>query len=70
MLHSPGLEAVALKVRPSTLVSKVMAGFKKIRHVDQGKICWLVFDGERLDPETRICDTEIEDGDVVDVQIR
>jgi hypothetical protein len=67
MLNSPGLESVALKVRSTTLV---MAGFKKIRHVDQEKTCWLIFDGERLHPETRICDTEIEDGDVVDVQIR
>jgi hypothetical protein len=70
MLNSPGLESVALKVRPTTLISKVMAGFKKIRQVDQAKTCWLIFDGERLPPETRICDTEIEDGDVVDVQIR
>jgi hypothetical protein len=70
MLNSPGLEPVLLKVRPTTLVSKIMAGFKKIRHVEQGKTCWLIFDGERLDPETRIGDTEIEDGDAVDVQIR
>jgi hypothetical protein len=70
ILNSPSLESVALKVRPTTLISKVMAGFKKIRQVDQEKICWLIFDGERLNPETRICDTEIEDGDVVDVQIR
>jgi hypothetical protein len=70
MLNSPGLESVLLKVRPTTLVSKVMAGFKKIRHVEQEKTCWLIFDGERLEPETRICDTEIEDGDAVDVQIR
>ena len=70
MLNSPGLESVLLKVRPTTLVSKVMAGFKKIRQVEQGMTCWLIFDGERLDPETRIGDTEIEDGDAVDVQIR
>jgi hypothetical protein len=70
MLNSPGLESVLLKVRPTTLVSKIMAGFKKIRDIEQGKTCWLIFDGERLDPETRIADTEIEDGDVVDVQIR
>ena len=35
MLNSPGLELVALKVRSTTLVGKVMAGFKKIRHVDE-----------------------------------
>ena len=70
MLNSPGLEPVLLKVRPNTLVGKVMAGFKKIRQVEKGKTCWLIFDGERLDPDTRICDTEIEDGDAVDVQIR
>jgi hypothetical protein len=70
LLNSPGLESVLLKVRPTTLVSKIMAGFKKIRDIEREKTCWLIFDGERLDPETRIADTEIEDGDVVDVQIR
>lgn len=69
-LKCPGIEQVHLKVRASTLVSKVMAGFQKIRRVDKEKTCWLSFDGERLDPEKTIGDTEIEDGDVVDVQIR
>ncbi len=69
-LKSLGLEPFYLKVRASTLVSKIMAGFKKIRQVEHGKTCWLVFDGERLDPDSKIGDTEIEDGDVVDVQIR
>ena len=69
-LSSPGLEPFYLKVRASTLVSKIMAGFRKVREIEHGKTCWLVFDGERLDPDTRIGDTEIEDGDAVDVQIR
>ena len=49
MLNSPGLEPVLLKVRPTTMFSKIMAGFKKIRQVEQAKTCWLIFDGERLD---------------------
>lgn len=69
-LKSPGIDDMFLKVRATTLVSKVMAGFKKVRQVESSKTCWLIFDGERLEPEATIGDTEIENGDSVDVQIR
>ena len=69
-LKSPGLVELTLKVRPSTPIAKIMAGFKKIRKVDEWKTCWLIFDGERLEPEATVGQTEIEDGDTIDVQIR
>jgi Ubiquitin-2 like Rad60 SUMO-like len=70
VMNAPGLQALALKVRPSTPIAKMMAGFKKLRKVDAEKTCWLVFDGERLDPDKFVKDTEIEDGDVVEVHVR
>jgi len=67
VMNAQGLEALTLKVRPSTPIAKMMAGFKKVRNVDAEKACWLVFDGERLDPDKFVKDTEIEDGDAVEV---
>ena len=69
-LKNPDMEPLQLKVRPHTEVSRIMAGFKKIRNVEGGKTCWLIFEGERLDAGTTIDNTEIRDGDLVDVQIR
>ena len=69
-LKNPDMEPLQLKVHPHTKVSKIMAGFKKIRNVEGGKTCWLIFEGERLEPDTTIDNTEIGDGDLVDVQIR
>lgn len=69
-LKSPGLETLLLKIRPSTEIHKIMAGFKKMKQVDEGKTCWLMFDGERLDPDHKVADTELDHDDVVEVVIR
>jgi Ubiquitin-2 like Rad60 SUMO-like len=70
VLNAQGLDAVQLKVRPSTVISKLMDAFKNRRNLDPGKTCWLVFDGDRLEPDSTVADTEIEDGDAVEVHVR
>ncbi|KAF7504302.1 hypothetical protein GJ744_002491 [Endocarpon pusillum] len=70
VMNAQGLEPLQLKVRPSTPVAKMMAGFKKLRQIDSAKTCWLVHDGDRLEPESLVRDTEIEDGDAVEVHVR
>ncbi len=70
VMNAQGLEPLQLKVRPSTLIAKMMAGFKKVRQVDPAKTCWLIHDGDRLEPESLVRDTEIEDGDAVEVHVR
>lgn len=70
VMNAQGLEALHLKVRPNTPVAKMMAAFKKMRQVDPEKTCWLVHDGNRLEPESIVGDTEIEDGDAVEVHVR
>ena len=70
VLKAQGFEQLQLKVRPSTAIAKIMAAFKKIRNLDPGKTCWLVHDGDRLEPESTVSDTEIEDGDAVEVHVR
>lgn len=70
VMNAQGLEALYLKVRPNTSIERMMAAFKKMRETDPEKTCWLVFDGERLEPESTVADTEIEDGDAVEVYVR
>lgn len=70
VMKAKGLEALPLKVRSSTAISKIMAGFKRMRDVDPAKTCWLVHDADRLEPDSTVGDTEIEDGDAVEVYIR
>ncbi len=70
VMNAQGLEALHLKVRPSTRIAKMMAGFKKMRNVALEKTCWLVHDGDRLELDSTVGDTEIEDGDVVEVYVR
>ena len=59
-----------LRVRPNTEIAKIMAGFKKTKEVDAGKTCWLVFDGERLDPNSTVEDVGLEHEDTVEVHLR
>ena len=70
VLNGQGLEAVHLRVRPSTTISTLMAAFKKKRKLDPEKTCWLVHDGERLEPDSTVGETDIEDGDAVEVHVR
>lgn len=70
VLNGHGLEGLRLKVRPSTNISKLMAAFKKMRNIDAGKCCWLIHNGDRLEPDSTVAETEIEDEDVVEVHVR
>jgi hypothetical protein len=69
-LVAQNLEPMQLRVRPHTTMAKVMRGFAAMRKVDEGKTAWLIFDGERLDPDRTVEDVELEDEDEVEVSIR
>lgn len=69
-LQAKDMKPFQLSVRPSTQIGKIMAGFHKTVGLEEGKICWLVFDGVRLDPASTVADVEMEEEDVVEVHIR
>ena len=69
-LRGKNLESLDIKVKKSTMVQKVMKIFKSQRNVAPHKTCWLLFDGERLEPDQTFGDTEVEMNDVVEVHIR
>ena len=69
-LRAENVEPMNMKIRPWTPIGKLMAGYHKQMNIEEGKTCWLVMDGEKLEPHLKIQDTDIEDGDVVEVIIK
>ncbi|KAJ9619406.1 hypothetical protein H2204_012682 [Knufia peltigerae] len=69
-LVAQNLEPMQLRVRPHTTVAKITRGFVATRKIDEGKTAYLIFDGERLDPDKTVEDIELEDEDEVEVSIR
>ena len=69
-LTSHGLEPMPLRVRPHTSIAKIMRAFQGQRGVAQEKKCWLIFDGDRLEPETSVEQAGFEEGDEVEVHPR
>lgn len=62
-------EQVSIKVKVSTKIGKIMQGCAHLMKVEEGQVCWLYMDGERLEPNTTVQDAEIETGDMVEVII-
>ncbi|KAG9777046.1 hypothetical protein KCU88_g4646, partial [Aureobasidium melanogenum] len=69
-LVNPAYEPMHLRVRPHTTVAKIMRGYAATKKLEENKTPWLIFDGERLDPEATVEDVGLEDEDEVDVSIR
>jgi hypothetical protein len=68
--NNKDLEPMQLRVRPQTTIGKIMRGYAATRNVDEGKTPWLIFDGERLEPEMTVEDVGFEDEEQVEVSIR
>lgn len=49
----------------------MVAGFRKANPAGtENQEVFIVFDGDRLDPETTVADTELSDMDYVDVYVK
>ncbi|OOQ86095.1 hypothetical protein PEBR_24325 [Penicillium brasilianum] len=70
LLKSPGLNDFKIKARPKTLVSKVIAAFREKQNIPEDKTVHLVFDGDRLEPDTCLGDHDIADLDMLEVLIK
>ncbi|KEF62781.1 uncharacterized protein A1O9_00754 [Exophiala aquamarina CBS 119918] len=69
-LVSQTMDAMNLRVRPHTSVGKMMQGFAATKRLEEGKTAWLIFDGERLEPQSTVEDLGLEDEDEIEVHIR
>ncbi|RPA90770.1 hypothetical protein L873DRAFT_1795263 [Choiromyces venosus 120613-1] len=69
VLKSKGYDNFPTKVKPSTKISVLIDSFRAARAIDPSKKIILDFDGDQLDPDGEIRDTELEDMFTVDVYI-
>ncbi|CAL5867746.1 uncharacterized protein PFLUO_LOCUS1965 [Penicillium psychrofluorescens] len=70
VLRSPGMNDFRIKARPKTPVSRLISAFRDKHDLPSDADVALVFDGDRLDPDTCLQDYDIDDLDLVDVQIK
>ncbi|KAL2007132.1 hypothetical protein VTN00DRAFT_8570 [Thermoascus crustaceus] len=70
ILKSPGLDDFRVKAKPKTQISRIIASFRSAQHVPAEKHVYLLFDGERLDPNSYLGEHDIADLDLVDVQVK
>jgi hypothetical protein len=69
-LRAEGREEKSIRVKPSTKIGMIMqCCAKQLMKVEEGEVCWLSFDGERLEPNRTVQDAEIENGDMLEVTI-
>ncbi|KAK5109903.1 hypothetical protein LTR85_002033 [Meristemomyces frigidus] len=62
-------EPFKLKVKPSTLFSKIMTACRPHFKVGEKQSLFLEFDGERLDPSAEVQSTDLSDMDCIDVHV-
>lgn len=70
ILRSPGRDDLKIKARPTTRVSKIVSAFRDKSGIDTEREVYLVFDGDRLDPDTSLDEHDITDLDLIDVQVK
>lgn len=70
ILVARDLESYKMKVRPNTVVEQMIHDFRGARGVPKEKEIALHFDGDKLDPASKIEDTDLGDMDTVEVHIR
>ncbi|SZF03110.1 unnamed protein product [Blumeria hordei] len=67
IMKAKGMEPFKLAVRPTTTISKLIDAFRKAKAISDDVSISLHFDGEILDPQLNIEDTELGDEENVDI---
>jgi hypothetical protein len=70
ILKARDLESFKIVVKPTTLVARLISAFRERNEIPEEKEINLRFDGDKLDPELQIEDTELGNMDTVEVHIR
>ncbi|TQB67883.1 hypothetical protein MPDQ_004422 [Monascus purpureus] len=70
ILKSPGLDELKIKARPRTQISRLTEAFRDAHHISAEHDVYILFDGDRLQPNTCLEDHDIADLDLLDVQIK
>ncbi|KOS37565.1 hypothetical protein ACN38_g11648 [Penicillium nordicum] len=70
VLRSPGYDDFRIKARKKTLISRLISAFRDKQNISVDHDIFLLFDGDKLDPDSCLGDHDIDDLDLVDVQIK
>ena len=70
VLKCPGLGELKVAVEPNKQISGLIAEYRSKKGIATDQQISMLFDGERLDPNTSIQDHDIADDDMVDVQVK
>ena len=70
LLKGKDMEPFRLRVKPSTSVQKMCQAFRQEKDIPAEKDILLYFDGDKLDPDLRVEDSELADLDTIEVHIR
>jgi hypothetical protein len=70
LLKCPGFNDFRVKAKPTTLVSRVIGAFREKHSIPEDKIVRLVFDGDRLEPDSCLGDHDIADLDMLEVLLK
>ncbi|KAJ6186897.1 hypothetical protein N7519_001805 [Penicillium mononematosum] len=70
ILRSPGYDDFRIKARQTTLISRLISAFRNKQNISVGHDIFLLFDGDKLDPDSSLGDYDIDNLDLVDVQIK
>jgi hypothetical protein len=70
ILRCPGFENFKIKARRTTLISRLISAFRDKQNISVDQSIILMFDGDKLDPNSYLRDHDIDDLDLVDVQIK
>ena len=66
-IRSTAAKEIIVTVRPTTTCGKIVENFIKRAGLKPNKKARLQIDGESMKPEVTIADTDLEDGDMVDI---
>lgn len=69
ILKGKGIDDFKLIVKPSTTIQKIITAFCSGRDIPEDKTVSLYFDGDKLDPEAVVEETELDNMDTVEVHI-
>ncbi|KAH8676775.1 ubiquitin-2 like Rad60 SUMO-like-domain-containing protein [Tricladium varicosporioides] len=70
ILKSKDYGEFKLQAKPTTIVQKMVEAFRKAKQVPEDRSISFYVDGDKLDENTQLADTELEDMDAVEVHIR
>ncbi|KZF24654.1 hypothetical protein L228DRAFT_259842 [Xylona heveae TC161] len=70
VLKSKEFDELKLKVKPTTQMSRLINAFRHTNNIPQETGVHLVFDGDRLEPDMEVQETEISDMDYIDVFLK